>query len=437
MLTLINTNRMFPAIGPIALDYIAGVVKKAGFEVDIVDLCLCDDPEATLQNYFACNSPELVGISFRNVDDSFWPSCKWFVPQLADTISTIRKISDAAIVIGGVGFSIFPRQIIEYTGADFGICGDGEWSIVSLLNELNNGKHFERVEGLIWRYNGKIYSNSPAWPDKLSLPIQRDAIDNLAYFEQGGQCGLETKRGCNRKCIYCADPIAKGKKLRLRDPAEVADEAQALLAKGINILHLCDSEFNIPREHGYAVCEEFIRRGLGKKLRWYAYMAVVPFDKQLAKAMSKAGCVGIDFTGDSACNSMLRTYRQNHRKDDLALAVRLCRDNGIKVMIDLLLGGPGETTETVAHTIDFIKQIDPDCVGVALGIRIYPGTQLARIITAEGHLETNPNIHKKYDGPVGFPVRNSKFEIRNSKFPVSLSPCLLVSDVPNAPVAPT
>ena len=129
-------------------------------------------------------------------------------------------------------------------------------------------------------------------------------------------------------------------------------------------------------------------------------MAVVPFDAELAKVMRKAGCVGINFTGDSACPSMLKTYGQAHLKDDLALAVRLCRDNGIKVMIDLLLGGPGETPETVSQTVDFIKQIAPDCAGAPLGIRVYPGTQMANIVANEGSPETNPNIHRKYSGPV-------------------------------------
>jgi hypothetical protein len=151
-------------------------------------------------------------------------------------------------------------------------------------------------------------------------------------------------------------------------------------------------------------------------------MAVVPFDAELALIMSRAGCVGIDFTGDSACPSMLKVYRQSHLKGDLASAVRLCRQNGIKVMIDLLLGGPGETPETVAETIDFIKQIEPDCAGAALGVRVYPDTAMADIVASE-HLardisprlsagvprpvagakaETNPNIRRRYDGPVDF-----------------------------------
>ena len=402
MLTLINTNMMTPPIAPLGLDYIAGAAKNAGIEVDIVDLCLSDDPDKTLKSYFAAHSPKLVGVSFRNVDDCFWPSAQWFVPDLADTVNKIRGMADVPIVIGGIGFSVFAEQIIEYTGTDFGIRGDGEQAVISLHNELPGSKCFDNIDGLVWRHNGTVYSNKPAWPKQLSLPANRSNIDNPAYFKKGGQCGLETKRGCNRQCIYCADPLAKGASLRLRDPAEVADEAEALLAKGIDVLHLCDCEFNIPRTHAYAVCEEFNRRSLGKRLQWYTYMAVVPFDGELAEAMSRAGCVGIDFTGDSASPLMLKTYRQQHLKNDLASAVRLCRDNGIKVMIDLLLGGPGETPDTIAETIKFIKQINPDCAGAPLGVRIYPGTEMADIAAAEGPPEQNPNIRRNYTGPVDF-----------------------------------
>jgi radical SAM superfamily enzyme YgiQ (UPF0313 family) len=393
---------MVPPIAPIGLDYIAGAAKKAGIEVDVVDLCLADEPERNLQNYFAKHNPQLVGLSFRNVDDCFWPSARWFVPDLAQTIRTIKTMTDAPIVIGGVGFSIFARQIVEYTGADFGIRGDGEQTTVTLYNELCESRKFEKIDGLIWRSNGVIHSNKPSWPEPLSLSTNRDAIDNLTYFKKGGQGGIETKRGCNRRCIYCADPLAKGTKVRLRNPVEIADEVETLIAQGVDMLHLCDSEFNIPYSHAYSVCEEFSRRGLGKRLRWYTYMAVTPFDAELAGAMSKAGCIGIDFTGDSGCPAMLKTYQQPHSKEDLASAVQLCRENNIKVMIDLLLGGPGETPETVAETIEFIKQINPDCAGAPLGVRIYPDTEMARIVESEGTLETNPNIRRKYTGPVDF-----------------------------------
>jgi len=402
MITLINTNSMKPAIGPIGLDYIAAAVRKAGIECDILDLSFCDKPQKALADYFENNQPVLAGMTFRNVDDCFWPSGQWFVPQLKQHIEQVRKVSEAKVVLGGVGFSIMPQRIVEYTHADFGICGDGEDAIVLLYNEIISNQTYESVSGLVWRTDGKIISNEPNWPDNLSLPTERDAVDNKKYFEQGGQCGIETKRGCNRPCIYCADSLAKGKKLRVRQPAEVADEVESLLRQGIDVFHICDSEFNVPISHARAVCREFVKRELGEKIKWYTYMTVTPFDDELAYLMKKAGCVGVDFTGDSASGLMLGTYRQQHRKEDLAKAAKLCRKNNITVMFDLLLGGPGETEETLAETIGFMKKISPDAVGAGLGVRIYPQTEMAKIVHQEGNLETNPNIKRKYDGQVDF-----------------------------------
>ncbi len=400
MLTLINTNRMAPLIGPIGIDYVAASAEKAGIDVEVIDLGLADQPEEVLKDHFSTREPELVGLSFRNADDCFWPSADWFVPGLKDTIKTIRAMTKAPIVIGGVGFSIFAKPIVEYTGADFGILGDGETAITALIRQLQAARKFEDVPGLIWQENNRIHNNPPSWPNSISLGTARNFIDNPGYFKRGGQCGLETKRGCNRHCIYCADPLSKGTMLRERNPSEVADEVESLLSQGIDVLHLCDSEFNVNRSHAYAICEELNRRSLGDKVRWYAYLSPTPFDADLAKAMAQAGCVGIDFTGDSGSDSMLRTYRQQHNKEDLATAVKLCRLNKIAVMIDLMLGGPGETPQTVRETIDYIKKIGPDCAGAALGIRVYPGTAMEQIVAEELRDPTNSNIRRKYSGPI-------------------------------------
>jgi len=391
---------MAPLIGPIGIDYVAASAEKAGIDVEVIDLGLADQPEEVLKDHFSTREPELVGLSFRNADDCFWPSADWFVPGLKDTIKTIRAMTKAPIVIGGVGFSIFAKPIVEYTGADFGILGDGETAITALIRQLQAARKFEDVPGLIWQENNRIHNNPPSWPNSISLGTARNFIDNPGYFKRGGQCGLETKRGCNRHCIYCADPLSKGTMLRERNPSEVADEVESLLSQGIDVLHLCDSEFNVNRSHAYAICEELNRRSLGDKVRWYAYLSPTPFDADLAKAMAQAGCVGIDFTGDSGSDSMLRTYRQQHNKEDLATAVKLCRLNKIAVMIDLMLGGPGETPQTVRETIDYIKKIGPDCAGAALGIRVYPGTAMEQIVAEELRDPTNSNIRRKYSGPI-------------------------------------
>ncbi len=124
MLTLINTNRMVPAIGPIGLEYVAEAAVHAGIEVDILDLALSEEPDRSLREHLSTRSPTLIGLTFRNVDDCFWPSAQWFVPGLADLVQKMRGLSQAPIVLGGVGFSVFAKQIVDYTGAAYPVDED-------------------------------------------------------------------------------------------------------------------------------------------------------------------------------------------------------------------------------------------------------------------------------------------------------------------------
>jgi tryptophan 2-C-methyltransferase len=382
------------------MEYVAEAVAAAGYAVDVVDLALADAPASELERYFGTRQPQLIGLSFRNVDDCFWPSGQSFVPGLEQLLSQIRTLSDAPIVLGGVGFSIFAEAIMRHTNVEFGIRGDGETALPALFEAITGRHPLRDVPGLLWREQGSLQVNPPAWPSKLTVPTGRKTLDNATYFRRGGQIGLETKRGCDRACIYCADRLAKGTRTRLRPPADVADEVESLLAQGIDVLHLCDAEFNIPGSHALEVCDELVRRQLDDRVRWYAYLAVLPFDDRLAGRMAAAGCVGINFTGDSASSAMLAAYRQPHRAADLAEAVRLCRRHKIAVMIDLLLGGPGETPDSVAETLRFVEQIEPDCAGAGLGIRIYPDTPVAQTAQAENWLTRSDGIRRRYAGPL-------------------------------------
>jgi hypothetical protein len=162
----------------------------------------------------------------------------------------------------------------------------------------------------------------------------------------------------------------------------VADEVEALLAQGIDHLHTCDGEFNLPVEHALEVCRELERRGLGSRLRWYAYCTPNPFPAELAESMRRAGCVGVNFGADSGDPGMLRRLGRDFGSENIEDAVAACRRAGMATMLDLLLGGPGESEDSLRRTIAFMQRVRPDRVGVSLGVRLYPGTALMRQVTA-------------------------------------------------------
>ena len=259
--------------------------------------------------------------------------------------------------------------------------GEGEFTLPELATRLERGQGWHDLANLVWKREGTWRRNPPSTRSLTDLPrMSRRWADNRRYFREGGQAGFETKRGCPGECVYCADPVAKGKLTRIRPPNAVADEVERLLEQGIDHLHTCDGEFNLPTWHALEVCREITQRGLGEKLRWYAYCSPAPFSPELARTMREAGCVGINFGADNGDPGMLMRLGRGFTPADIVNATRWSREAGMAVMLDLLLGSPGETRESLTRTVELVKQADPDRAGVSVGVRVYPGTELSRSV---------------------------------------------------------
>ncbi|OGP85496.1 MAG: hypothetical protein A2Z08_08295 [Deltaproteobacteria bacterium RBG_16_54_11] len=395
---LVNPNEMQPPVAPIGLDYIAGSLEQAGFSVDLIDLCFASSFKEALDAYFRGHDPIAIGVTLRNTDDCYYLSQAFILPRIKEIIDYIKVKTNRPLILGGVGFSVMPEPILAYLEVDLGIWGDGERALPALVKRMAAGEEPFDIPGLIYRKaggssgqtgggplaSGGYHCNPPELAELLDLPLpRREAVDNPRYLREGGMGGVETKRGCEQSCIYCADPLAKGRRYRLRPPSIVADEIEVLLGQGVDHLHLCDSEFNLPYGHALGVCEEIIRRGLGERLAWYAYLSPVPFTEELALLMVKAGCQGINFGVDHAADRMLRNLGRSFTAADIRETAAVCHRLGIPFMYDLLLGGPGENKSSLTTAISFMKEIEPSRVGISAGIRIYPGTRLAEIALAD------------------------------------------------------
>ncbi|MDH7602886.1 MAG: radical SAM protein [Armatimonadota bacterium] len=391
---LVNTNRIRPPIAPIGLDYLADAVVEDGHGVRVLDLCFEDDVESAVLKQLRDFEPHVIGVTVRNTDDCYFTGAAFFLPDVKRVVEILRAHSDAPIVLGGVGFSVAPEAVLQFVGADFGVVGSAEDSFLLLLRSLQNGRDLSTVPNLVVNRKGLVRRTaSRIFEAECVRSRSRMHVDNVRYFREGGQAGFETKRGCNKSCVYCADPVAKGRTLRLRPPKSVVSEIKALLARGIDHFHTCDSEFNIPADHAKDVCREIIDSGLGDRIRWYAYCSVTPFDREMALLLRRAGCVGIDFGVDSGVDRMLRNLGREYTVDDIEQAARLCREQGIVFMFDLLLGGPGETKETIRETIEVMRRINPDCVGVSTGVRVYQGTRMADLVCSLPDAVRESSLH--------------------------------------------
>jgi len=393
---LINPSRMKPAVGPLGLDYLAEALDRQGFEPVLFDLAFVSSYRSRLQGLIKRKRPAAAGITIRNLDDCYFASQSFLLGPIRALVRWLQGETRAPVVLGGVGYSVAPLAVLRFLGADIGLRGDGEQAFPQLLRALLAGKSLSRIPGVVLpdgTVNQLACADLSIWP-----AARRRWIANARYFREGGQGNLETKRGCNQSCIYCADPVAKGKRVRRRPAEAVAEELRQLLNQGVHTFHLCDSEFNIPRAHAEAVCRAIIRQGLHQRVRWYTYAAPLPFDPELARLMARAGCAGINFGVDSASDEQLLRLGRDHRVPDIEATLRACRAAELAVMFDLLLAGPGETRATMRQTISWMKRLKPDRVGVSFGVRVFPGTRLARMIADAGPLEANPNLHGRVHG---------------------------------------
>ncbi|HPD61672.1 MAG TPA: B12-binding domain-containing radical SAM protein, partial [Thermodesulfobacteriota bacterium] len=298
-----------------------------------------------------------------------------------EIIDLIKLYTNSPLVLGGVGISIAPLSALQYCDVDFGIWGEGEHAFPLLIKAFAEGRDYEKIPGLLWKDKNSYRLNPASYLNLQEATFsRRDTVENLRYFREGGMVGFETKRGCDQACRYCADPLAKGIRVRVRSPEDVARELKGLAAKGISCFHTCDSEFNVPHDHALEVCQRIVRKKLGDKITWYTYASPSGFSTELAHWMKKAGCVGIDFGVDSGSELMLKNLGRNHTVENIREVATICHHYDFAFMFDLLLGGPGETRETVHETIDLMKEANPSRVGISLGIRIYAGTYFGKTL---------------------------------------------------------
>ena len=353
----INPNRIQPPVAPLALDYLGEALHTRGIRLRVADLCgeapFGEEVPDSYWQKLDGSRVDAVLLTLRNLDDAYYFSQAPFLPEFRALVQVLRQKYRKPVIVGGSGLSIAPEAILEFLGADLGIAGAQEKDLISLLESLDDAGTYSEIPGLVWREGGRIRSNPPS-PPKMDEDFfsPRRTVKNAEYFQAGGMVGLETKRGCTGLCRYCVDPVAKGGRIFTKPLPYLIEEIESLVDQGVTVFHLCDSEFNMPKEHAFAVCDAIEEDGLSERIRWFTYASPEGFDEALAVRMVEAGCAGINFGVDHTHPEMLKALGRQHRAEDLERTIRAARKVPVPVLFDLLLGGPGETRETLREAID-------------------------------------------------------------------------------------
>jgi radical SAM superfamily enzyme YgiQ (UPF0313 family) len=392
---LINTNTEkspYP-VAPLGLCLLATALAPH-FDVKIYDGVFDEGRSlAALVNEF---KPDYIGVSIRNIDDVVADRHIYYIPDIVRSfIAPLRLLSTAPVIVGGSGFSMFPNELMEMTGADYGIIGEGEHLLTELLMALERGEEPLSDQHLLLKSSDKGKKNS-----SFSNTYGKNGFSEIDkridfdLYRQKGSYSIQTKRGCSKKCIYCTYPVIEGKSYRRRDPSEIADEIEQVYQRlGSVSIEFVDSTFNDPPGHAESICREIIKRKVKVRLRT---MGINPGNasEELFGLMLEAGFSQIDATPDSASEAMLSSMGKGFRLKDVERMASLIRKFDIPTMWFFLFSGPGENEQTFSETFRFIDHhVNPnDLVYLNAGLRIYPGTPLYSIALKEGRFPANQSL---------------------------------------------
>jgi radical SAM superfamily enzyme YgiQ (UPF0313 family) len=377
-----NTERVNMVAIPLGLGLVAAATRRAGHDVTFLDLLNEKDPDAAIRRAIEVARPEVIGISVRNIDDQNRDNPRFLLGQVKPVVEACRACTQAAIVLGGAGYSIFPEAALAYLGADLGVSGDGEAVFPALLERLQACVDPSDIPG-VWVRGRPVKGEHLFAGDLDSFPLWDAALDSLSDAASPDLwIPIQSRRGCPNDCSYCSTASIQGRRIRARSPRQVVERVALLARAGFRRFYFVDNSFNIPESHALEMCRWLKELAPGAAWRCILYPHRVR--EELVRAMAEAGCAEVALGFESGSERILREMNKRFTPDDVSATSELLAAHGIRRMGFLLLGGPGETRETVEESVAFAESLHLDFLKTTVGIRIYPGTPLARRAVQDG-----------------------------------------------------
>jgi radical SAM superfamily enzyme YgiQ (UPF0313 family) len=386
-----NTEQINMPTLPLGLASVAAATRKSGHEVAYLDLMAQENVEDVIKEAMEDRSPDVVGISVINIDDQVMDNPAFLLEQVKEIVASCRSFSDVPIVLGGAGYSMYPESALEYLGADMGIQGEGEVAFPALLDKIQRNHDLSDTPGLY--LPGRGLQAKRAFAKNLDgFPFPEDHLWTSSSITEDPEFLLpfQTRRGCPMNCSYCSTPTIEGEISRKRAPALVVKEIARQAEKGFDRFFFVDNTFNLPTSYATELCQQLAAAELD--ITWRCILYPWKIDEKLVRLMVKAGCREVSLGFESGSEPVLQALNKQYNLQDLRRIAQTLGDHGIHRMGFLLLGGPGETKESVEESLQFADSLDLEVVKVTVGIRIYPHTALARIAIGDGVISEDDDL---------------------------------------------
>lgn len=383
---------------PLALGYLAGeVLRKTDWEVQTYSVDF-------RSNHVGLSITHMTGEGYReyltNLKDPGGPVWAEVRSALADynptvigisvksqTLASARMIARLAkehdpkilVVVGGPHPSMVRDEVLACPEFDICVVGEGEETLVDLLEAWESGRDLGRVKGLCYRREGRIEITQPR-------PLIED-LDSLTYPHLTAPQVLRgyelhpvhafaevfAVRGCPFNCFYCGSRMIWTRKVRYRSVANVIDEIRRLMALGVKRVRFSDDTFGVDKRYIRALCRALIEDCPG--LTWHCELHVNLVERELIQLMYEAGCRLVQLGIESGNDEILKAMR---KRTTIAQAIEACRvikAAGITLQAFFMIGFPQETEESLADTVKAMKECGCDTIIYSI-FTPYPGTEM-------------------------------------------------------------
>ena len=347
-----------PSRPPLGLAYIAAVLEKNNYKVKIFDGGIYtteEDLSKEIEEY----KPDLVGMSVTSL-------------TFKEALKSAKKIKELnpeiKIVIGGPHISIDADNTMKYEEFDIGVIGEGEETLLEVVQHFEKNKDLDKIKGILYRKNGKVIKTEDRAPiknlDDLPFP-SRHLLPSPDKYKQTPfkntrfpQTSMVSSRGCPYNCTFCSQYPFKHM-FRFHSAKYVIEEIEHLIKDyGIKEVAFQDDVFTLNKNRVIEICNEIINRKLD--ITWSCWARVTMVDEELLKLMRKAGCIAISYGIEAADDETLKTIKKNITIEQIKIAVKATNKTGIYCIGHFILGYPFDTRETMKKRLDFAKSLPLD-----------------------------------------------------------------------------
>ena len=379
-----------PNMFPQGLGYIAASLKNAGYEIGVLDINAYRWSQAQVEEKIKDAKFDIVGTGSLITTYKY---LKWLANVLKKHHPT------KPLIMGGKVVSSMQEQIMGFIPqVDVVVYGEGEITVVELVDCFDRGGKLADVRGICYRDNGNTIKNvsrpvienidTLPWPAWDLFPMEIYLKNPDGYYELKSDAkwtdgkpeedtpltiNISASRGCPFSCIFCCKDF-KGMKYRTMSPDRILQIIKYLQdTYGVSYFNIQDDLFICNRKHTHEFADAILVKGI--KFEWSCSARVDLVDEELFKKIQASGCKLLGYGIESGSQRMLDTMKKHVKVEDIVNAVRLTQKHFEFVDASFVIGFPGENEETIQETIDLCKELNlqPEVVFFATP---YPGTEL-------------------------------------------------------------